>query len=335
MSSYESIQLMNQQIKKYMKSLEPLTTQLQEAFALNEKYISQIMLPYNRIFNQMEVLNKAIALPDSNINQIKRLSEGLDSVLPKYVFDFQATSTFIEALKIPSYSNPKFLLDFSEFGKNLLLVTDKLYGSYSNLRTLVGETLITLNAMPDYLIKPALNTSAQYKALRDLKFIEADNTYILEEDFDEILNEACDSTDADISRVEPNWTIVLKGAEQSLASSNPDKVRHTITSLRELITQIIHRFAPDDSVKEQYKDSKCYHKKKPTRRARLHYILTNRYGNDILLDFVDKDIEATLALFDIYQTGTHKIISTISNEELSFIVKRTKVLISQLLDRKE
>jgi len=330
-SYYDSIQLMNQQMKKYTKSLEPLTIQLQEAFALNEKYISQIMLPYNRIFNQIEVLHKAIALPDSKINQITLLSESLDKVLPKYVFDFQATSTFIEALKIPNYSNPKFLLDFSEFGKNLLLVTDKLYGSYSNLRTLVGERLITLDAMPDYLIKPALNTSAQYKVLRDLKFIETDNTYILEEDFDEIINEACDSTDADISRVEPKWTVLLKGAEQSLVSSNPDKVRHTITSLRELITQIIHRFAPDDSIKEQYKDSKWYHEKKPTRRARLHYILTNRYGNDILLDFVDKDIEATLALFDIYQIGTHKITSTISNEELSFIVKRTKVLISQLI----
>lgn len=335
MSSYELIQLMNQQMQKYMKSLEPLTTQLQEAFALNEKYISQIMLPYNRIFDQIEVLHKAIALPDSKINQIKRLSESLDRVLPKYAFDFQTASTFIEALKIPNYSNPKFLLDFSEFGKNLLLVTDKLYGSYSNLRTLVGETLITLDAMPDYLIKPALNTSAQYKTLRDLKFIETDNTYILEEDFDEIVNEACDSTDADISRVEPKWTILLKGAEQSLASSNPDKVRHTITSLRELITQIIHRLAPDDSIKEKYKDSKWYHKGKPTRRARLHYILTKVYGNDILLDFVDKDIEAILALFDIYQSGTHKIISIISNVELSFIVKRTKLFISQVLRGKE
>ena len=114
-------------------------------------------------------------------------------------------------------------------------------------------------------------------------------------------------------------------------SKNPDKVRHTITSLRELITQILHTSAPDNELKQKYTEPKYYYNGKPTRRTRIEYILFNKYSNSSLVDIIDKDIVAILEMFNLFQEGTHKVVSSLSDDELKFILKRTILLIEQLL----
>ena len=116
-----------------------------------------------------------------------------------------------------------------------------------------------------------------------------------------------------------------------MKSNNPDKVRHTIASLRELLTAILHRFSPDDQVRTSLPDEKWYHEGKPTRRARLHFILQRKHASTLLLDFLDKDIEATLELFELYQRGTHQIVSNVSPDEVAFVLARSKVLIGELI----
>lgn len=134
-----------------------------------------------------------------------------------------------------------------------------------------------------------------------------------------------------VEKADPAWITLLDGAEQSLRSGNPDRVRHTLVSLRELLTQVIHRLAPDEDIRTELPEAEWYDKGRPTRKARLRLILNRRYGNDVLLDFVDKDLAAAAEVFDLFQRGTHEIVSTITPSELTFIVSRVKLLVCELI----
>ena len=41
----------------------------------------------------------------------------------------------------------------------------------------------------------------------------------------------------------------------------------------------------------KYKEDKWYYNNRPTRKARLHYIQFKRFGNDIMVDFIEKEIK--------------------------------------------
>jgi hypothetical protein len=119
-----------------------------------------------------------------------------------------------------------------------------------------------------------------------------------------------------------------------MRSTNPDKVRHATTSLRELLTQVLHSGAPDIAVEAELKDPRWYSNGRPTRKARIYFILTQKYGDDILLDFLEKDIEAIESLFSLLHKGTHEVASSIGGDDLAFIVKRVRLTICQLLNAK-
>jgi hypothetical protein len=82
-----------------------------------------------------------------------------------------------------------------------------------------------------------------------------------------------------------------------------------------------------------FSDEKWYSNNNPTRKARLNYILMTKYGNDVLLDFIEKDIEAIIAFFEIFQKGTHEIVSSIGPNQLRSILKRAKMLICELINK--
>jgi len=50
-----------------------------------------------------------------------------------------------------------------------------------------------------------------------------------------------------------------------------------------------------------------------------------------MLDFVDKDIAAFLALMDLVQQGTHEIVASVSEAELSWIARRARLLVAELI----
>jgi hypothetical protein len=122
-----------------------------------------------------------------------------------------------------------------------------------------------------------------------------------------------------------------KGAIEALESNNSDKIRHFTTSLRELYTHVIHLLAPDQMIKNWSKDPEDYYNSRPTRKARLQFICRN-INNNPFKDFVKKDIATTLAFIDLFQSGTHKIDSDLTEEQLKVIKSKAEGSLKFLLE---
>jgi len=134
-----------------------------------------------------------------------------------------------------------------------------------------------------------------------------------------------------LARIDGDLFRMWQGAVQALESSNIDKIRHFNTSLRELVTHVIHRIAPDDEIKkwttnptEHIKDGK------PTRRARLLYICRN-INDEHFKHFVEKDIDMMLKFIDLFQEGTHSIVSKTTEKQLIAIKCKAESAIKYLL----
>lgn len=98
-----------------------------------------------------------------------------------------------------------------------------------------------------------------------------------------------------------------RGALFSLNPTNPDAGRHFCTSVREIFTEILDKWADNQDVLDA--DPNCEltpNKTAPTRRAKIRYLL-KRKGADTpeMLGFVEKDIDDILQLFHVFNEATH------------------------------
>jgi hypothetical protein len=123
---------------------------------------------------------------------------------------------------------------------------------------------------------------------------------------------------------------ILKGAKQASHSDNPDKVRHTITSLRELTTRILHDLSPDEKIikwstkKEDFVDSR------PTRKCRVAYIFRS-LEHSTVSPLIENDISFIVNLFNIFNKGTHKLIPESNSEELDYLITKIESTLLLLL----
>lgn len=97
------------------------------------------------------------------------------------------------------------------------------------------------------------------------------------------------------------------GALFSLNSSNPDAGRHFCTSVREIFTEILEKWADNQDVLDA--DPDCERTPSgsgPSRRAKIRYLL-KRKGADSpeMLGFVENDIDDILRLFHVFNEATH------------------------------
>ena len=138
---------------------------------------------------------------------------------------------------------------------------------------------------------------------------------------DEIRESTSDSVIIQLREVNQDWTTMLEGARQALASTNPDKTRHCITSLRELVREVMHHLSPDEEIKGWSQSPDDFVNKRPTRKTRLRYI-TRNINHGAFAEFVEKDIEATLAAIDIFQAGTHVANSKLTEGQISALLGR-------------
>ena len=122
-----------------------------------------------------------------------------------------------------------------------------------------------------------------------------------------------------------------KGAVEALKSSNSDKNRHFIISIRELFTHVFHILAPNDDIKMWSTSEANYVDGKPTRKARLKYIMRD-VSNKPIEKFFEKDYEATLAFIDILQQGTHSIESKFELNQLKAIKAKAETTLRFLLE---
>jgi hypothetical protein len=122
-----------------------------------------------------------------------------------------------------------------------------------------------------------------------------------------------------------------KGAVEALNSKNSDRIRHFVTSIRELYTHVLHVLAPDDQIIAWTSKPEYFSDGKPTRRARLYYICRN-ISSAPFSKFVDKDIEATIAFIDLFQKGTHEIDPKFSENHLTTIKCKAETTLRFILE---
>ncbi|MDB5008985.1 MAG: hypothetical protein JWP45_3378 [Mucilaginibacter sp.] len=122
------------------------------------------------------------------------------------------------------------------------------------------------------------------------------------------------------------------GAIHALKSDNPDKIRHFITSLRELFTHVLHILAPDDAFARWDTATAHYDNGKPTREGRLLFICRNMDGsNATFAKFMKNDVDSAISLIKMFQSGTHKIKSDYSSKELELIMLRAELSLRTFL----
>jgi len=116
-----------------------------------------------------------------------------------------------------------------------------------------------------------------------------------------------------------------QGAVYALNPRNPDAARHFCTSAREIISQILELKAPDTDVINLMPNCDRTDQGKPTRRAKLKFLLTRKgMLEDALEEFVEQDMENIVQLFRVFNDGTHGSVGTFSLQQLSSIKKRVE-----------
>lgn len=120
--------------------------------------------------------------------------------------------------------------------------------------------------------------------------------------YDEVIVPKFDELTGWLGNLDASFPDMLKGAEQTITSQNPDRCRHFASSHRELCTQILHHLAQDDEVKEWTDDPNHFHKGQPTRRARLLFIAQHRNNQP----FVDFFISSFLTQMTLLNADEHR-----------------------------
>lgn len=97
-----------------------------------------------------------------------------------------------------------------------------------------------------------------------------------------------------------------RGALFSLNPVNPDAGRHFCTSVREIFTEILDKWADNNDVRESNPNCELTPNGTPSRRAKIRFLL-NRKGADSpeMLGFVEKDIDDIIQLFHVFNEATH------------------------------
>lgn len=122
-----------------------------------------------------------------------------------------------------------------------------------------------------------------------------------------------------------------QGALFALSPQNPDAARHFCTSARELLTEILERFAKDDEVKRALPSCELTPQGKPTRREKIRFFF-HRHGitDDALTEFVEDDMENVIQLFRVFNDGTHGSSGRFEHSQLLAIRTRLEGAVSFL-----
>jgi len=176
----------------------------------------------------------------------------------------------------------------------------KLFESYNNL--CIDNDKKIKNS--DFHLLEELPTVSVYNAasfVKSIKNIEPD----------EIINEEKELSEHYSKNAVSNIDLIFKELDNDLQKlwletksayfgNYLGNERHCMFCMRELFTQLIHRFAPDEQILTWTSESKYFDKGKPTRRARIDFIYRN-LNNNFMLEFIKSDIDFTLKINDFLQ----------------------------------
>lgn len=97
-----------------------------------------------------------------------------------------------------------------------------------------------------------------------------------------------------------------RGALFALSPANTDAARHFCTSVREIFSEILGRWAEDQDVIAADANCEKTQQGTPSRRAKISFLLKQKGADSPeMLGFVEKDIDDILQLFPVFNKATH------------------------------
>ena len=140
-----------------------------------------------------------------------------------------------------------------------------------------------------------------------------------------------------LQQVDPRLARPYIGARDALHSSNADRARHILVSLREMWNHLLRRLAPNDLVvawiPEAPNQKGLLHEGKPTRRAKVLYVC-RELNNDPLTDFLADDTQALVRLIELFNQ-VHALETKLTDEQLRAIFLRTDSWLMYILQISE
>lgn len=151
------------------------------------------------------------------------------------------------------------------------------------------------------------------------------------EKYEDLAEETESALEEQLEAFSSPLVVMWKGALEALASRNPDRVRHACSSLRELLTHVLHGLSPDEEVKSWSTSDKDFDKGRPTRMARLRYIVRHvdhaRFGR-----FLRLDVASAVDLFDALHQGVHEPNADFTEEQVRLLALRAGQVLSFLFE---
>ena len=131
-----------------------------------------------------------------------------------------------------------------------------------------------------------------------------------------------------LKAVDPQLATIYLGACDAARGDNPDKARHLLVSLRELLSNLLRKIAPDERVLTWIPkgSDNWLHEGRPTRRARLHY-LCREIEHGPMDDFVISDTKATVKFIELFNR-IHQPEVKLSDKQLHALLHRTESFVT-------
>ena len=254
---------------------------------------------------------------------------------------FRATiPDFTEVLSkiaLPANSNEEFIANFNTAGNFGFDIQRSLSGFEHTFADLVNSIsgLDELVRRPSFLLPGA--THELYSTDRVLGSLQTSDqrpnsfNWELEPQSDKDVYERS-ALIKSLASFDPSWGKMYEGACVALDAANPDRSRHVLASLRQLLDSVVRVFAPVKEV-EQWIDERgdvgLVTKNGPNLRAKLLYVVKD-LDDEPLADFVEADADVMLKLYRLYNR-LHKDETGFTGNQLRAIVFRTGSFLQYVL----
>ncbi len=139
-----------------------------------------------------------------------------------------------------------------------------------------------------------------------------------------------------LASFDPSWGRMYEGACVALDATNPDRSRHVLASLRQLLDSVVKAFAPVGEVEQwigEHGDNCLSNKNGPTLRAKFLYVVKD-LDDEPLADFVKADVDVMLKLYRLYNR-LHQDETGFTGVQLRAIVFRTGSFLQYVLKLRE
>ena len=247
-----------------------------------------------------------------------------------------------------------------------LALTDRILPriDYANLRSVLAPVIANISAIQASMASLLINYNRLVESFQSIDHVVQSPSFILpgatrelsatgyaidvlnqpenRQDYEVIYPEtdSVETRDGEdsilVDLLEPigqEFVTMYRGAVAALSDNNPDRSRHVLTSLRELWNHVLRRLAPQDKV-EAWAQAQCrsqdyLHDGKPTRRAKIGYILKELRA-DPLQRFVDADTKSMVELYEVYGR-LHSLDAGLTDEQLRAITLKSEFCLIFLL----